>query len=665
MDTTSSKLIKFPCGCTWNARVENDRIVGIDYDPLKAPLTCKKTWQMLSDGLTLGTFQLESNLGQSLSAQCKPRDIRELSDLIAIMRPGCMDAITDGKSMTKRYIDRKFNREKVKPLVDELSETTKDTYGILIYQEQVMKAAQQLAGFDGYEARELQKAMGKKKPEVMAAVKVKFVAGCQKHSGFSKELAEMIFDVIEANQRYSFNLCLAKDTILELESGDKITIAECKIGQRIKDHTGGYTTIINKYYNGPAKTITVGSQGYKIQCTIGHRFWCEDGYKRTIPEIILKDRNLPCIIIDGNKKIAIEYINTTDNVTSTFDIEVDNKDHVYLANGIAVSNSHSCQYSLNNYLFSAYPKAHFPKAFFCAQLEFCDKQDKIRQFISEAKAFGIEVLKPDLRSRNNRFLIKGNNILYSLSHIKHVGNSSISNVLSAIVNIDLPSISFLELYCLYLYPHLDSRAVDSLIKSGALDFFGLDRLYLLHQVSIFSKLNEKQQNYCIVNLREKPRLIDTLKEMAAMGTGKYTLCSNKTSLKKLQDIIKFAENPGASLEDNQHIRCKFEKEVTGFEFSMELPRTYPGINSNCDALHRNMRTSEYIKKAKEHILPVRITSVRKLKNSFLIDIVDETGFLNGLFIKTDFALVAQKNNNVIIVADVYSGKVKIKEMVQI
>ena len=122
----------------------------------------KKTWQLFAEGKTKGVFQLESNLGKSWSKKLAPNTIEELSALIAIIRPGCLKAYVDGKSMTQHFIDRKHGREEVTYLHESLEEILAPTYGVLVYQEQSMRIAQKIAGFNLEEADELRKAIGKK-----------------------------------------------------------------------------------------------------------------------------------------------------------------------------------------------------------------------------------------------------------------------------------------------------------------------------------------------------------------------------------------------------------------------------------------------------------------------------------------------------------------------
>jgi DNA polymerase III alpha subunit len=165
----------------------------------------KKTWALFAEGKTKGIFQLESNLGKSWSKKLAPNSIEELSALIAIIRPGCLKAYVDGKSMTQHFIDRKHGREDVTYLHESLEEILAPTYGVLVYQEQSMRIAQKIAGFNLQEADELRKAIGKKKADLMAKVKKKFIAGAKKAKLVTKEEAEEIFGWIQASSRYAFN----------------------------------------------------------------------------------------------------------------------------------------------------------------------------------------------------------------------------------------------------------------------------------------------------------------------------------------------------------------------------------------------------------------------------------------------------------------------------
>jgi len=164
-----------------------------------------KVWALFAEGKTKGIFQLESNLGRNWSKKLKPNNIQELSALISLLRPGCLMAITDGKSMTQHYIDRKHKIEDVNYIHNSLKEFLDVTQGVIVYQEQVMRIAQKLAGFTLEEADDLRKAIGKKKADLMNKVEVKFIDGCKKVGIVPDDIAIEIFSWIKKSARYLFN----------------------------------------------------------------------------------------------------------------------------------------------------------------------------------------------------------------------------------------------------------------------------------------------------------------------------------------------------------------------------------------------------------------------------------------------------------------------------
>ena len=162
-------------------------------------------WNLFEEGRTKGIFQLESNLGRSWSKKVKPKNLEDLAALISILRPGCLKAITDGKSMSQHYVDRKHKVEEVTYLHESLKDILEPTYGVLIYQEQCMRIAQKIAGFNLQEADVLRKAIGKKKADLMAKVRKDFIQGCKRLKTVDEATADEIFGWIEKSARYSFN----------------------------------------------------------------------------------------------------------------------------------------------------------------------------------------------------------------------------------------------------------------------------------------------------------------------------------------------------------------------------------------------------------------------------------------------------------------------------
>jgi DNA polymerase-3 subunit alpha len=196
------KFLSFDCGCRFVC--DNNSVL---FSPTLETLNldCPITWGLISSGNTKGCFQLESRLGQTISKKLKPENIEQLSALIAIIRPGCLEAVRDKKSVTNHYIDRKTGQESIDYFHPSLEAVLKTTYGEMIYQEQSMQIVKDIAGFDLREADMLRKAIGKKKPEEMAKIKTRFLEGTQKVGIVNNDQAEEIFGWIEKSQRYSFN----------------------------------------------------------------------------------------------------------------------------------------------------------------------------------------------------------------------------------------------------------------------------------------------------------------------------------------------------------------------------------------------------------------------------------------------------------------------------
>jgi DNA polymerase III subunit alpha len=179
------------------ALIEQSKEVKIDLARLT--LDDKKTYRLLCSGDTTGIFQLESTGIREMTVKIRPNCFEDLVAILALYRPGPLDS-----GMAEEYIKRKHGKEKIRHLHPLLEPILKDTYGVIVYQEQVMQIAQLLAGYSMGEADILRRAMGKKDPEEMAAQRERFVEGA-KEKKISFEKATEIFDQMETFARYGFN----------------------------------------------------------------------------------------------------------------------------------------------------------------------------------------------------------------------------------------------------------------------------------------------------------------------------------------------------------------------------------------------------------------------------------------------------------------------------
>jgi DNA polymerase-3 subunit alpha len=157
------------------------------------------TYRLLASGDTTGVFQLESSGMKDLLVRLKPERFSDIIALVALYRPGPMES-----GMIENYVDRKHGRQSVEYLLPQLEPVLKETYGVIVYQEQVMKIAATLANYSMAEADDLRKAMGKKIKELMARHRDRFIKGATAN-GIDGEHAARLFDLIEKFGGYGFN----------------------------------------------------------------------------------------------------------------------------------------------------------------------------------------------------------------------------------------------------------------------------------------------------------------------------------------------------------------------------------------------------------------------------------------------------------------------------
>ncbi len=170
---------------------------GIEINIDEIPLDDEKTFQLLGEGRTVGVFQFESSGMQEYLRKLKPTNIHDLAVMNALYRPGPMQMIDD-------YIARKHGEKPVEYLHPKLEPILKETFGIVVYQEQVMQIANQIAGFSLAKADLMRRAMGKKDKELMAKQRDEFIEGAVKN-GIDRKIAESIFDMLEKFASYGFN----------------------------------------------------------------------------------------------------------------------------------------------------------------------------------------------------------------------------------------------------------------------------------------------------------------------------------------------------------------------------------------------------------------------------------------------------------------------------
>lgn len=172
---------------------------GIEFDINKIPLDDKKTYELLAAARTLGIFQLESGGMRDLVKRLAPSRFSDISALVALYRPGPMES-----GMMDMFVRRKSGQEKIEYETPLLEPILNETYGTMVYQEQIMEASKKLGGFTPGQADSLRKAMGKKRIEDMEKARIRFYEGCEKNK-ISKKTAEKIYDQMIKFAGYGFN----------------------------------------------------------------------------------------------------------------------------------------------------------------------------------------------------------------------------------------------------------------------------------------------------------------------------------------------------------------------------------------------------------------------------------------------------------------------------
>ena len=190
-------LLKMDFLALKNLTLINDVLkdVGIDFDSI--PMNDVDTIKLFQSGNTLGVFQFESSGMISFLKKFKPSSFEDIIACIALYRPGPMSNID-------KFIARKHGKEKIDYIVPSLEPILKSTYGIIVYQEQIMQIAQIMAGFSYGEADILRRAMSKKKESILIKEREKFINGCVSN-GYSIEDSNQVYDLILKFASYGFN----------------------------------------------------------------------------------------------------------------------------------------------------------------------------------------------------------------------------------------------------------------------------------------------------------------------------------------------------------------------------------------------------------------------------------------------------------------------------
>ncbi|MEN9252711.1 MAG: DNA polymerase III subunit alpha [Thermostichales cyanobacterium BF4_bins_65] len=271
----------------------HQRVLDLD----RLPLDDEKTYQLLAKGELEGIFQLESAGMKQVVSELKPSNLEDISSVLALYRPGPLDT-----GMIPEFIDRKHQRKKVEYATPLLEPILRDTYGTILYQEQIMRIAQDLAGYSLGQADLLRRAMGKKKVSEMEKHREQFIDGAAKR-GVPSHISEELFDQMVAFAEY----CLTYDMlVLTLEYGPmpigKLVEQRLACSVFSMDPQGFiYTQPIAQWHDQGLREVYEYEleNGSCIRATPDHRFMTDQGEMLPIDQIFREGLELKQVPLAG------------------------------------------------------------------------------------------------------------------------------------------------------------------------------------------------------------------------------------------------------------------------------------------------------------------------------------------------------------------------------
>ncbi len=469
-----------------------------DPEDLEVTRRVEEMFEMLGRGESIGVFQLESSGMRQMLKGMRPQSFENIIAAISLYRPGPLQFIP-------QFNRRLHGEEKVEYLHPALEPIIGNTYGIITYQEQIMQIAADLFGYDLGEADLMRRAVSKKKEKDLNEHRAIFIERGPEY-GIDEETAAAIFDQIAYFANYGFNKCVVGSTeIVDADTGYLHTIEELAAGRVQIEHTlsmktdtlqlipGKITDVMNNGVK-PVYRLTTQS-GRQIEATANHPFYTTEGWQLlgelqpnepiAVVHNVPSSASFPMHIL-ANYYVYWEEITSIKYVgeETTYDLTIEGN-HNFVANDIIVHNSHAADYAVIT-CQTAYLKCHYPHEYMTALMSvYYDVSDKVSLFASDCYRMGIDVLPPNVNYSYGDFSIEATDsssrhIRFGMGAVKNAGHSSVEYIVQQreegglFTDLD----DFLTRCDMR---QVGKRALESLIKVGALDEFG-ERPLLLNNV---------------------------------------------------------------------------------------------------------------------------------------------------------------------------------------
>lgn len=475
---------------------------------LDSYLNDKKAFDVANKGDLLGIWQLDSSVAKGVIRDMG--GIHSFSDISAVnslMRPASLK-----NKFPKKFGDRRSGEESF-TIPKCLQKYLGSTYGLPIFQEAAYHVAYHLAGFNNVKSYKFMKLLYKSKmtEDIIPYWREEFVKGCQPKvdSGeISKDYPESIFNELLAFSGYGFNECLDIHSLVELVDGTKKELKDVVVGDIIKSANNKYhhlpkdkfewytdkknivyVKVKNIYHNKKQLYQITTHLGKKIIASLDHKFkvctFSDNTYRmKPLSEILdVHSYNLNhvdskeyyrFVTEDGEEIIDYDDIKPCGELP-TIDLEVEDENHQFFANGILVSNSHSVAYSMYSAL-DLFFKANYKKEFTCCLLnhynrtEEIDNMSAIKYLINYSRKHGIKVFPPDINTSENKWVIENNGIYeglrFPLRDMMLLNQVDINNIIEK-----RPYNNFDDFYE-KIGNRMNDKKLEHLICSGAFNHFG-------------------------------------------------------------------------------------------------------------------------------------------------------------------------------------------------
>lgn len=518
-----------------------------------------------------GIFQIEAGTNFSVCKKVKPKNLEELSGVLALARPGALEFVDQYANYTNTG-----SYESIHPFFDSV---LKDSGGICAYQEQLMKMSNKI-GFTLDEAEVLRRIVGKKKAEEVKKWKEK-IADKIKENNLAPEIGDILWRILENSANYSFNKCAFEEELVEEKSRGEIMLKDVHIGDMVKaydvdrdcDH---FVEVLDVMANKKELYEVVVEDGRALRMSLEHKLLCGDKIMRPLQEIrdygyaVLTDQ-LDASAIGGIVKkqnaISIKPI----GIKKTIDLEVNHKDHNFYAGGFVSSNSHSISYSALA-ATTVYLKFKYPKEFFLALLEMTKHEPAPLQEISkiqkELRHFGIKLLGPHILKSETDFSIQGNDIRYGLSSIKGISEKTMEKL----NNFKSEHSNKFEVFEAAKEVRLPIGVTSALIQAGALDGFSSSRSRVVLEAQLWNILTENEK---ILSIQHGPSHgFDLLKVVKSLSetkneNGKLLIKESRlaTIKKKYDPYLKIYQQNNKS---ESFANWYYENRLLGYSYDKSL-----------------------------------------------------------------------------------------------